>query len=212
MGRPRKEIKDPAATSDGIQFFGDVDLTDDNRVKSQLPAWYFDRQIDDMQEGIDRKKRAIKNRMIKEDQIPITENQIKAEEGRLKDIIESRPNLSGNQKDRCASAYQMLSEQIQATMPTRKQSRDGLVSPHQELKRMKGKHIKVDPDIAAACGVKMVGGKISGDEAARCYKILGKVLGENTNVEALRRDGNSEAYQSINDLTRAILNGAKIGA
>jgi hypothetical protein len=212
MGRPRKVVEEPAATSDGIQFFGDVDLTDDNRIKSQLPAWYHDRQIDDLREGIDRKKRALKNRMIKEDQIARTENDIQAEEKRLKEVEESRPNLSGNQKDRCASAYQMLSEQIKSSLPTRKQSRDGLVSPHQELKRMKGKHIKIDKDIADACGVKMVGGKISGDEAARCYKILGKVLGENTNVEALRRDGNSEAYQSMNELTRAILNGAKIGA
>lgn len=212
MGRPKKVVEEPVATADGIQFFGDVDLNDSNKIKSMLPAWYFDRHIDELQENIERKERALKNRMIKEDMIARTENEIKAERIRLKEITESRPNLTGNQKDRCADAYKKLAEQIQSSMPTRKQSRDGLVSPHQELKRLKGKHIKIDPDIASACGVKMVGGKISGDEAARCFKILGKVLGEPTNVEHLRRDGNSEAYQSMNELTQAILRGAKTGA
>ena len=95
-------------------------------------------------------------------------------------------------------------------MPTRKQAKDGLVDPYRELKRLKTKHIKIDPEIAKACGVKAVQGKISGDEANKCYQILGKALGENTIVEVLRKDGNSEAYQSIHDLTRAILDGRKI--
>jgi len=62
------------------------------------------------------------------------------------------------------------------------------------MKRMKTKHIQIDPQMAAALGVKPVHGKISGDEANKCFQILGKFLGESTNIESLRRDGNSEAY------------------
>jgi hypothetical protein len=210
MGRPKKQVDVPITTDDGIQFFGDVDLNENNKIRSFLPAWYFDRAIDDMQESIDRKKRALKMRTIKEDMIPRTEAEIKAESERLTEIISSKPKLLGPQKDKCAEAYKMLADQIAASLPTRKQSRDGLVSPHDELKRMKTKHITVDPGIAAACGVKTSGGKISGDEAARCYKILGKILDEPTNVETLRRDGNSEAFQSMHDLTQAILKGVKL--
>jgi hypothetical protein len=100
MGRPRKVVEEPVATTDGIQFFGEVDLNDNNKIKSMLPAWYFDRAIDELQENIERKERALKNRMIKEDMISRTENEIKAERGRLKEITDSRPNLTGSQKDR----------------------------------------------------------------------------------------------------------------
>jgi hypothetical protein len=212
-GRPRKVVEEPPVTSDGIQFFGDVDMNENNKITSQLPAWYFDRAVDEMQESIDRKKRALKAHMIKEDLIQRTENEIKAEEKRILEVNDSRPKLDGRQQDKCAEAYKQLADQIQNSMPTRKQSRDGLVSPHKELQRMKNKHITIDPTIARACGVKVdKSNRISGDEAAKCYKILGKLLNENTNVESLRRDGNSEAYQSMNDLTQAILRGAKIGA
>jgi hypothetical protein len=212
-GRPRKVVEEPPVTSDGIQFFGDVDMNDNNKIMSHLPAWYFDNAVDEMQESIDRKKRALKAHMIKEDLIQRTENEIQAEEKRIREVKDSRPKLSGPQQDKCAETYKALAEQIQNSMPTRKQSRDGLVSPHKELQRMKNKHITIDPGIAKACGIKAdKSNKISGDEAAKCYKILGKLLNENTNVESLRRDGNAEAYQSMNDLTQAILRGAKIGA
>lgn len=212
MGRPKKQAAEPAAaTSDGIQFFGDIDLTDDNRIRSPLPAWYQKAAIAELEENIGRKKRALKNRMIKEDLIMRTEAEIKAEEERLNEIVSSLPKLNSAQRDRCASSYKMLADQIRESMPTRKQTRDGLVSPQKEYQRLKvAKHIKIDPDIAAACGVRPQNGKITGTEAATCYKILGGALGEETNIEHLRRDGNSEAYQSMNDLTQAILRGQRI--
>lgn len=209
MARPKK-IQEPAATKEGIQFFGDIDLGTDNKIKSHLPAWYFDQAIDEMQNSIERKERALEHHLIKEELIQTTKNEIVAERERLKEILSSKPALGANQ-DRCASAYKSLGEQIKDTMPTRKQAKDGLVNPHQELKRLKTKHIKIDPDIAAACGVKAVGGKVTGDEAARCYKILGKALGENTNVEYLRRDGSMPSYQSMHELTAAIIEGMKSG-
>lgn len=209
MGRPRKVAEAPAM-EEGIRFFGDVDLDDNNKVRSMLPAWYFEQHIVDLEESIERKKRALKHKMIRDDLIMRTEAEIKAESEKLTEIRNSRPNLSGASKDRCYAAYKELAEQIKESLPTRKEDKLGLVSPHQELKRMKQKHIKIDSDIAAACGVKALNGKVSGDEAARCYKIIGKALGENTNVERLRRDGDSEAFRSMHDLTQAILQGRRI--
>jgi hypothetical protein len=78
------------------------------------------------------------------------------------------------------------------------------------MKRLKTKHISIEPALAKALGVKAVNGKISGDEANKCYQILGRAIGESTSVEALRRDGNTEAYQTIHDLTQVILEGKKV--
>jgi len=43
-------------------------------------------------------------------------------------------------------------------------------------------------------GITAQGGKISRNQASRAYKIIGKVLGENTNVEKLRRDRKTGTY------------------
>jgi len=211
MPRPKQEDTDTQeATDSKIRFFGEVDLDRDGKITSDMPAWYFERHIDEMEEGILRKENQLARGAIAADNVPMIKEEIKAEKAKLRKIKESKPTLTGNQVDRCWRVYKSLTEQIQASMPTRKQSKDGLVNPYDELKRLKQKHIKIDPEIAKACGVKAVQGKISGDEANKCYQIIGRTLGENTNVEALRRDGNTEAYHTINDLTKAILSGMQI--
>ncbi|MCK4328792.1 hypothetical protein KAX02_03010 [candidate division WOR-3 bacterium] len=196
--------------NDGIQFFGEVDLNDQGGIKSDMPAWYFDVHIENLRENIERKARGVERNLYAPDQILRVKEEIKAERVKLKEIEDSRPKLSGKALDKCGNAYESLKKQIRETMPTRKESKDGLVSPHEELNRMKSKHIKIDTEIAKACGVHVVRGKISGDEANKVYQILGKALGENTNVERLRRDGNSEAYKTMHNLTQAILGGRAV--
>lgn len=189
-----------------IKFFGEVDLNDEGGITSQIPAWCFDQHIGYLEEGISRKKRMLERGEVATDQVPVLRGQIKSETEKLERIVASRPNLSDKQKDRCAKAYENLGRQIADTMPTRKESKQGLVSPYDELKRLKGKkHITIDPTIASACGVKPVQGKITGDEANKCYQILGKALGENTNVERIRKDGGVQSYKTENDSLRAVL-------
>ena len=204
----RKAIETEVTNESKIQFFGEIDMDDrTGDIRSDMPAWFFDVHIDNLRENIERKARAVKLNLYAPDQILREKEEITVLRERLKEIEDSRPMLSDTQKDQCAKAYESLKKQIRDTMPTRKEAKDGLVSPHAELKRLKTKHISINPAIAKACGVHVVHGKISGDEAAKCYQILGKRLDENISVEKLRRDGNSEAYQSMNDLTRAILAG-----
>jgi len=195
-------------TEDKIRFFGEIDMDErSGNIRSDMPAWFFDVHIDNLKEGIERKERGLALNLYAPDQVLRIKGEIASEKEKLDSIEKTRPVLSDKQKDKIYNAYQSLQGQIKDTMPTRKQARDGLVSPHEELKRWKNKHISISPEIAKACGVHVVHGKISGNEADKCYQILGKVLGENTSVERLRRDGNSEAYQSMNDLAQAILKG-----
>jgi len=193
-----------------IQFFSEADMNDKGYITSSMPAWYFDAHIDELRETMERKERAIKMGMVAQEDIFRTREEIKKEKAKLKSIENSKPELKGANKDRCWGAYKSLQDQIKYTMPTRKEAKDGLVSPQQELKRLKSKHIKVDTEIAKACGVNVVKGHITGDEANKCYQILGRALGENTYTEALRRDGNTEAYKSMDDLTKAILQGVQV--
>ena len=194
-----------------IRFFGEIDCNEkDGTIKSDMPAWYFDVHITNLEESLSRKKRMLERGLIPQEQVQMTKNQIAGEQARLDAIKASKPTLEGRNKDLAYNAYISLGKQIKDSMPTRKESRNGLVNPHEELKRLKEKHISISPEIAKACGVNVFRGHISGDEANKCYQILGKALGENTNVERLRRDGDSEAYQSMNDLTQAILKGSNL--
>ena len=193
-----------------IQFFGEVDLNEKGGRISDVPSWCLDVHIDEMEEGINRKRRQLEMGIVAQESAHMMREEIKMEQERLDLIKAGKPELTGNQKDKCHSAYQRLAERIRDTQPTRKEMNDGLVSAHDELKRMKDKHISISPEIAKACMVKPVHGKISGDEAAKCYRILGAALGENTSTERLRRDGGGEAYKSMEALTQAIIEGKKI--
>jgi len=206
MAKEKVETKDDSK----IQFFGEVDLNDKGGISSDMPAWYFDVHIENLRENVERKARGLAMNLYAPDQVLRVKEEITTEREQLKKIEGSRPTLSGEQKDRCFRVYESLKKQIAETMPTRKEAKEGLVSPHSELKRLKTKHIKVDTELAKACGVKVVKGNISGDEANKMFQILGKTLGEDTNVERLRRDGKSESYKSMDALTQAILSGRPV--
>jgi len=193
-----------------IRFFGEVDLNEKGGRISDIPSWCLDVHIDEMEEAIGRKRRQIEMGIIPQEQIYSMKEEIRMEQERLDKIKDGKPVLTGTQKDKCYSAYKKLAERISETLPTRKEMNDGLVNAHDELRRMKEKHISISPEIAKACMVKPVAGKISGDEANKCYRILGAALGENTSTERLRRDGGGEAYKTMEALTKAILEGKTI--
>lgn len=202
----------PRPVSD-IEFFGEIDLNEQTKKpRSEYPAWYFDVHIEALQEGIERKQRQIDLGVVPGETILEMKAEIEREQEKLDAIKQSRPKLTGPQKDKCYSAYQELGKQISDTMPTRKQDKAGLVNPYDELKRLKKtKHISIDPDIAKSCNVKPVNGKVTGNEAAKCFQMLGRALGESSNVESLRRDGGQDSsYKIIDDLTKAILEGKDI--
>lgn len=195
---------------DRIHFFGEVDLNSEGGRVADVPSWCFDVHIEEMEESIARKRRQIDMGIIASDSIHQMREEIKREQGRLDEIKNSKPTLEGNQKDKASTAYKLLGERIAETLPTRKDMEQGLVSAHDELKRMKDKHISISPEIAKACMVKPVSGKISGDEANKVYRILGAALGESTSTERLRKDGGGEAYKTMESFTQAILQGKKI--
>jgi hypothetical protein len=67
-----------------IQFFGEVDLNEQGGIKSDMPAWYLERQIEDMEEGIRRKETALRNRTVDPEVVPRMREEVKAENEKLK--------------------------------------------------------------------------------------------------------------------------------
>ncbi len=196
-----------------IEFFGKVDRNRRGEIASQMPAWYFDSFIEEMEENINRKERMLEQGNVPKNSIAAVREELKQEKQRLKEIKESKPQLSDTEKDTIAKTYKNIEEQIKDTLPTRSEELLGLVSPREELKKNKTPCIKINPSIAKACGVKSYQGKVTRDDAVRCYKMIGKLLDDNTNIERLRRDAKHGTYRSMDELTQFIMDkikGAKV--
>lgn len=195
-----------------IEFFGEVDKNSKGEISSEMPSWFHDQHLDYLEEGVAKKKRQILRDEIPQETIHTVKNEIKKQEKKIKQIKVSIPKLIGGQKDKVAKAYHELKNIISDDMPTEYENKKGTVKPQEELKRWKIPHIKIDPELAKACNVKTTNGKVTGDGAAKMYRLMGKRLGENYDIERIRRPGHNESYQTMQDITKHILENKLQGA
>jgi hypothetical protein len=182
-----------------IEFFGEVDRKGhrmDGLITSDYPAWYFDSQIEELEIGIEDKERALKMGYIHPTEVEITKRNLANEKDRLQKILESKPRLKATQKDRLSSVRNELGEEIRNTMFTRDEMEKGFASAHEEVRRQTNYFIKVDPELASSLNVRHEKGRVTREGAARIWKITGKLLGEETNVETLRRSYKHGTYRS----------------
>jgi len=188
-----------------IEFFGAPDRNVRGEISSSIPAWMLTQHVDELEESVNMKRRALDQNRIPADSRPYMESELKDEEARLKEIKASAPKLTGPQKDEVAKARQLLADQIRETAPSLRDDRNGFVKPHDEYRRLKTPHIKIDATMANALGMKTQGGKITGDQANRAYKILSAAIGEDGSPERLRRDFGQTAYRTEDPMTQEIL-------
>ena len=170
-----------------IEFFGEIDKNRSGKISSQYPAWYFDSQIEELSESIARKERSIKRGDMPSSEIGYAVSELDKERKKLDKISSSRPKIKGKDKDDMAKVYKEIGGQIAESMFTLSDMKRGTASAHEEARRMVKPIISVDPKLAEACGVKTTDGKVSRNDASKMYKIMGKLIGDNTNVEALRK-------------------------
>lgn len=188
-----------------IEFFGAVDKTRDGRIASAMPAWFFDVHLEKLEESVSRKKRQVNQGQIPHDNIFMVKNEIKREEDKIKEILASKPKLSGKMKDTVYQEYLSIGKQLSEHMPSRRDELMGFADPRDEMVKNTTPGITISKEMAASIGVTPTNGKISRKQATKFYKIAGKVLGENTNTEKLRREGKSESYRTMENLTQQIL-------
>ena len=170
-----------------VEFFGKIDKDRDGNIGSTVPSWYFDNKIETMKENISQRQRAIERGDIPPDHIYQTREDLKKEQERLSEIESSKPNFSESQRDYISKNYKELSGSIRESLFTRDDMQRGFADPHEEARRMTKPCIKVDPELARKCGKNPVNGMLSRNDAAEIFKIMGKSLGEETNVERLRK-------------------------
>ena len=197
-----------------ITFFGAADRvgkTTQGKIASEYPAWYHDVRIDNLEQEI-----AENERKMAPEYVGLEESEkakLRATTAQLKQmhtaIIASKPNLSAKDKDELAATYQYLSEQISDSMYSRSEMNKGLANAHEEARRMKKPIISADKFVMAArkMGIEIPKGqkKISRDQATKVWKICGKLLGEETNAESLRKDykhGTFHPDRSLEEMER----------
>ena len=171
------------AASKEIVWFGEVDLNKKTGLPaSDYPAWYHDIQIQELKEDIRGIEKAIDLDLYKGKDLMRMREQLSTKRNRLGDIEGSRPSISDVDRDKIAKARKALGNKIAASMFTSSEMMKGTADAHVEAERMVIPCIKLDNEyehsLAKSCGMHMVDGKVSRNNAERIWKITGKVLGE----------------------------------
>jgi hypothetical protein len=197
-----------------IQFFGEIDRvggTKTGTIKHSFPAWYFTNKLEELSFEINDLRNTIQDEGnlvgAHKDSIPELKRELASKESQMAQIVDSMPKLSPKDKDAIASVYGELGAQIRDSMFTYTDMQRGTASAHEEARRQKEACINV-PHGATMLMQNMginakQGGKISRDEAAKAWKIFGRLLGEPTNVETLRKDfagGSYKIHRSLDEM------------
>jgi len=173
-----------------IQFFSEVDMNKKGQPSSGYPAWYFDPQIDELKVSIQQREHALEGDLVPKSEVGIQKTRLEEEKKRLHDILGGVPKLSAAEKDELAKAHKSIGTKIAEGLFTYSDMERGTADAHEEARRMSEPCIKLhdnEMDLAMACGVKPYESMVSRTQAERMWKISSKYLGENVNVETLRK-------------------------
>lgn len=204
-----------ATSLKGKTFFGEIDRVgekEDGQVRATLPAWYFKRQIEELDEQIAKNERQIKMGLVGANTMAALNREIKMARNKKSQIIKSKITLTDQQKDRLWKFYKWASIAIREKMPSRTDMMKGLVDPHIELKKQKTPCITVNEWYDICASMEQRPGKdqkISLDQLVICWKIAGSYLDQVTNTEHLRSDeatGVFKSERSLEELDKSVGN------
>ena len=180
-GAPAEKVADNDYT-----YFADFDKG------SAIPAWSLPRNIDLLEDDVRKLGSMLDNKQVPIEEIPYQTADYEQKKKRLEDIKESRPKLTGNQKDLLRQKRDKLAAEINSAQFTRIEMEKGLADPHEEARRMTEPCIQVDKEEARRMGIKTdAKGYVSRSKGEAMWKNMSSLLGDtqqNPNVEALRSD------------------------
>jgi len=186
-----------------IQMFGDVDYNPKGQIKSVYPAWWFETLIEELTDSVDEKTRALRDNTVPQEVLNDTKALLAKQSARLDEIIASKPKLGAGEKDRLKSIYSQVGNCISEAMFTRSDMQRGLTEPREEVRRLTNPVINLGKiehacEIALSCNVPVTKDKkITRKGAEKMFKIIGKHIGEPTNTEVLRRDGDTNPLLGV---------------
>jgi hypothetical protein len=172
-----------------FEFFGTVDKNKQGKIGSVYPAWGMDVHLDELTESIERAKREIERGAVPPTEIAFARENLAKDKKRLDEIMGSKPKFEGKKLEDVAKEYKSLKSKIKLSLFTRSEMQMGTANPHEEARRMSEPCISVNAEIAKGCNVNVgVNSMVNRNDASKVFKILGKYLNEETNVETLRVD------------------------
>ena len=176
-------------------FFGDVDRHKFSKeIQSEFPAWMMTQHLSELKESAAHRERMLKDDMVEISEKPYQQESLKKELSRIEGIAKSKPSLSAKQRDELHLEYKALASKIADSMFTYTKMMKGTADAHQEAVRMAGKGkdaciVLENVSLAFACNVTPTkDGRVNRNQASKMFKIMGKYLEQETNVETLRRD------------------------
>jgi hypothetical protein len=73
----------PSKKADTIEFFGSADRNIKGEISSSVPAWMLSQHVEELQESVNMKERALKFNRIPAENRPYAEEELRAERERL---------------------------------------------------------------------------------------------------------------------------------
>lgn len=191
------QAKERTEEKGDIRFWSEVDMStaDPNKIGSSYPAWYFTESLHRLEEDIDMEKKMLKAWNLPDTSKPAKIAKIKEMEKRRDKILEAKESLRPNM-DKLKAMTDDLGTKLSEIMYRVSDERKGYTNPHEVAEHWMTPCIAVDGDTAkiARDNGFTVAAKGSGKglmtelDAARLWKIGRAALGEDTNVERLRRE------------------------
>ncbi len=179
-----------------IIFFSECDMSTANpdKIGSTYPAWFFTEQQRRLEEDIMQEEQMMKSFNLPEASKPVKAAKIRVMKDRLEKIKEAVSEIKPN-RDKLSVMANEIGEKLTEIMYRRNDETKGLVSPHKVAEQLITPCVEVSGDIAKVAvdngfQVKKSGtkGLMNLNEATRFWQITRAALGEEHNVESLRRD------------------------
>lgn len=191
QGNGKKQENQIDSTEDFV-FFGAADKNGKGNIASTYPMFYYDVMGDNLRESIRRDKHAVENDLVPKGSLNEFKQALIDKEAKLRQFEMAVPKLSSKTKDRINRVREELGNEIRDRMFTYDQMQQtrGISYAQEEMRRMTEPCIKLTGDTlkaAHAANVRVTGGKVTRTGAEKVWKIASKLLGEELNVEALRR-------------------------
>lgn len=175
------------------QFYSECDYDPKTgKIKSEYPTFCDPNLIRDMEEEIATKEIALATGQVPKGYEPDyrdTLSRLKEQYNKMLDM--TRIEDAKNDKGKLGTIVNKIGKLITSELPKQAQCDRNLVDPSLEYRKLTEHRYKIEDEemseVAKACNVPIVDGKINGYGLHKIWKIGSKYLGEYANIESLRK-------------------------
>ncbi len=186
---PRQPQRDDTGLD--VEFFGPLDRDKNGNISAEYPCWMNSLQIENMEDDV-----RLDEFFLKQSIDPANKAQRQAslddKRKKLREINQCMPILKGEVRAKAEQARTELADKVaEAYFNTSEMAKGGANTVMQEAKRMTEFMVGISPQTAAfavKCNVPFTKDyKVMRPGAEKMYQIISRALGEDPDLEALRK-------------------------